>query len=73
MFCVLCWLGDLFIPVDSLSVSLSMGLSITVKNWNEIALVVVGNHSSVVRAPAARVGVRFPVAALGFFPLQLAY
>ena len=73
MFCVLCWLGDLFIPVDCLSVSLGMGLSITVKSWNEIALVAVGSHSSVVRAPAARVGVQFPVAALGFFLLQLAY
>ena len=39
-------LGDLIILIDSLSISLGM----------EIAWVAVGNHSSVVRAPAAKAG-----------------
>ena len=43
-------LGDLIIPVDSLSISLGVGSSITLKAG------AVGSHSSVVRVPAAKEG-----------------
>ena len=48
-------LGDLIIPVDSLSISLGMGLSITLKAGVKLP-VAVGSHSSVVRAPAVKAG-----------------
>ena len=49
-------LGDLVVPVDSLSISLGMGLSITPKSCSEVAWVAGGDRSSVVRVPAARAG-----------------
>ena len=47
-------LGDLVIPADSLSISLGIGLSITW--WKVNAWVAVGGRSSVVRAPEAKAG-----------------
>ena len=49
-------LGDLVIPVGSLSISLVMGLSITLKSYSEVAWVAVGDRSSMVRVPAAKAG-----------------
>ena len=68
-------LGDLVIPVDSLSITLGMGLSITLKSYSEVAWVAVGDRSSVVRVPAARAGGPvFDSRCLPFFSLfQLAY
>ena len=49
-------LGDLVISVGSLSISLVMGLSITLKSYSEVAWVAVGDRSSMVRVPAAKAG-----------------
>ena len=55
-----CWcsmFGDLIIPVDSLSISLGMGLSITLKvGVEQLRWLAVGGRSSAVRAPAAKAG-----------------
>ena len=49
--------GDLIIPVDSLSISLGMGLSITLKAGVKLPGWLWGSsHSSVARAPAAKAG-----------------
>ena len=49
-------LGDLIIPVDSLSINWGMGLSITLKAGVKFALVAVGSHGSVARTPVAKAG-----------------
>ena len=49
-------LGDLVVPVDSLSITLGMGLSMTLKSCSEVAWVAGGDRNSVVRVPVARVG-----------------
>ena len=49
-------LDDLVIPVGSLSISLVVGLSITLKSYSEVARVAVGHRSSMVRVPAAKAG-----------------
>ena len=48
--------GDLVVPVDSSSITLGMGLSITLKSCGEVAWVAGGDRSLVVRVPAARAG-----------------
>ena len=58
----------MIIPVDSLSISVGTGLSITLKAGVELpAWVAVGSRSSVVIALAAKQRVRFLMAALGCF------
>ena len=62
-------LDDLNIPIDSLSISLGMGLSITLKlGWSEIVWVAVGSHSAAPAAKACRrPWVQFLVAALVYY------
>ena len=49
-------LGYLVIPVGSLSISLVMGLSITLRSYSEVSWVAVGDRGSVVRVPVAKAG-----------------
>ena len=65
-------LGDLIIPVDLMSISLGMGLSITLKAAVEQLRWLRGVTQRSEHWLMQEIRVRFPVAALGFL-LQLAY